>query len=209
MDYTVVRSKRKTLSLSVNRDGEIVVRAPFTVHEEEILLFLYRHRAWIEKQLTLRDVHPRFADGEIVSLCGRNYQIVGGTRAKLEGETLILPAENREEAFAALLRRLTRARMQKFLDEICGAYGLTYTRLSVTGARSRWGSCGTNRHIAFTFRTAFLPDDLAYYLAVHELCHTRHMDHGKDFWKEVYSILPGYRALRARLKSYLWVMDCL
>ena len=209
MQYHVIRGKRKTLSLGINREGEIVVRAPNSVRDDEIADFVYRHRAWIAKQLTLRNRHPHFYDGDAVSLLGKQYVIAPGTRIRMAGDTLYLPQENREAALAALLKRLTRDRMKRLLDEIANREGFVYTKLTVTSSRGRWGSCGASRRISFSFRTAFLPDPLARYLAVHELCHTRHMNHGDKFWAEVERILPDYRALRDALKGYLWVMDCL
>lgn len=208
MEYRVVRSKRRSYSLSVDRGGGLVVRAPLSARGEEIAAFVERHRAWAERRLACRAARPRFADGEEIVLCGKKYIIAEG-RTGISGETLHLPAENREAALIPLLREMTRARMRPILDGLCRAYGFSYTKLAVTSARGRWGSCGSNGHISFSFRSAFLPDDLAFYLAVHELCHTRHMDHSAAFWREVGKVIPDYSARRKALKRYLWAMDCL
>ncbi len=193
--------------MHLDHEGRLIVNAPAKTPVCEIEKFLEAHRGWIEGQLAKRK-KMSFADGERVELMGKSYIVTAGA-AKLAGETLRLPEEGREDALEKLLRTLTRKRMRSLLDEVCEKYGFSYTRLSVTSARGRWGSCSAKGHISFSFRGAFLPDALAYYLAVHELCHTRHLDHSPRFWAEVSNILPDYRALRAELKTYHWAMDCL
>ncbi len=208
MEYRVIRSKRRTLSLSVERGGKLVVRAPLRISEKEIEAFVARHALWAQRKIERRSVLPTFCDGDTLSLLGRSYRIASGPTA-IENETLFLPASDREAALIALLKKLARVRMQRLVDELCKAHRFTYAKLAITSARTRWGSCGSNGHISFTFRSSFLPDDLAMYLAVHELCHTRHMDHSAAFWREVEKILPDYAARRRALKSYQWAMDCL
>ena len=76
-------------------------------------------------------------------------------------------------------------------------------------ARGRWGSCNANGAIAFSFRTAFLSEAQARYVAVHELCHTRHLDHSPAFWREVEEIIPDCAAIRASLRAASVVMTWL
>lgn len=206
---TVIRSKRRTMSLSVSREGKVVVRAPYAVSEKHISDFVTRHQRWLQKRLSQHAAVPTFADGEKIPICGVEYTIATGKSTKLAGDILYLPLEGREKALISLLRRITRARMKEQLARICADHGLSYTKLTVTSARGRWGSCSAKRHISFTFRTAFLPDALAEYLAAHELCHTLHMDHSKAFWREVERIVPDYASRRRELKQYLWAMNCL
>ena len=209
MKYFLKRSKRKTLSMHFSHDGELIVNAPMRVSQREIDTFVNSHLDWIEGKLREYAARPRFADGDRVELMGEQYTISPGPKAILQEGVLYLPADGREQALIALLRKLTRQRMKVYLDEICKTYGFSYTKLSVTSARGRWGSCTARGHISFSFRGAFLPDRLAYYLAVHELCHTRSMDHSPRFWAEVKKILPDYHARRMELKKYLWAMNCL
>ena len=209
MQYTVVKSKRKTLSMSVNKQGELVVRAPLFVRDAEIEEFVGRHRAWAEKQLALHVPLPKFQNGDVIELEGRRYTIADGARAALRGDMLLLPKTKRAEAFIALLKKMASVRMKRLLDELCARSRLSYEKLTITSARSRWGSCSNRKHICFSFRTAFLPDSLAIYLAVHELCHTRHMNHSAKFWKAVEGFLPDYSERRNALKRYQWAMRCL
>lgn len=209
IEISVIRSKRKTMSLFVTREGKAVVRVPYSVTEREIQAFVARHERWLENRLSERVGRPDLADGAKIPVCGIAYTVATAPYARIVGDILYLPADGREEALGSLLRRIARVRMKGQLDRICARYGLAYTKLTITSARGRWGSCSGKKHISFTFRTAVLPDDLAEYLAAHELCHTLHMDHSANFWREVERIVPDYARRRKALKNYLWATDWL
>lgn len=210
LQYTVIRSARKTLSLSVDREGGVVVRAPRGVGVREISAFVRRHARWIEKRraaLAAAPV-PDFTDGAILTLYGRRYTVAAG-RTRIGGDTVYLPAEGRERALAALLKRLAKDYMGNLTAIYAERYGFSYQSVRITSARGRWGSCNANGAIAFSFRTAFLSEAQARYVAVHELCHTRHLDHGPAFWREVEEIIPDYAAIRASLRAASVVMTWL
>lgn len=208
--FEVIRSDRKTMSLSVTREGKAVVRAPRSVSMAQIRRFVSRHETWLKRHMAERSTPaPTFCDGERIPVCGIVCTIATGARARIDKTTLYLPAEGREEALISLLRYITRLRMTEELNAICQRCGLSYTGLSVTAARGRWGSCSSKKRISFTFRTAFLPKPLAEYLAAHELCHTLHMNHSEAFWRDVSRIVPDYAKRRKALKDYLWAMKCL
>lgn len=209
MEYTLVRTNKKTISVTV-KDGQVVVRAPMRLSEEKIAAFLSKHRRWISRRIAEQRaaVKPEFTDGSVVFLFGNNFTVATG-RAGIKDGTLFLPQENREEALIFLLKRLTRERMTHLTDEIAKKHGFRFSGITITSARTRWGSCNARGRISYTFRTAFLPDALAVYLAVHELCHTRHLDHSAAFWRDVEKLLPDYSLRRKALKQYLWAMKCL
>lgn len=209
MDCTVIRSGRKTLCLQISRTGEVIVRAPLRIPDAEIAHFLERHRAWLEKRLGERHAAPTFSDGERIPVCGTLYRIRSGEKFRTEGDILYLPTQGREQALIRAFRSIAKKRMRSFLDTFCKRNAFGYRTLHITSARGRWGSCSTKGGISFSFRTSFLPDELAEYLALHELCHTVHMDHSAKFWEKVRSIMPDYAVRRKALKDYLWVMDAL
>lgn len=209
MEYSVIRSSRKTLSVSV-RDGKVIVRAPFRTAEKTIEDFVQRHRAWISKRVTEQEnrYRPEFKDGEIIELFGKQRKIETG-RARITPDTVFLPAENREKALIGLLKAFTRENMTAITEELARQYRFTYREIRIGSARVRWGSCNTRGTIAYTFRAAFLPMELAYYLAAHELCHTKHMNHGKMFWNLLKKIYPDCKERRKCLRQYSWALKCL
>ena len=203
----VLRGKRRTFSLSVNEKGEAVVRVPDSARADEIERFVYRHRKWIVgRRAELEKVRPDFSDGSVVEICGSRYVIAPGGRAGVSGQTLRLPEQGRETALIGLLKRMTRVRMCRLVAEYAACYGFSYASVRISSARGRWGSCSASGTLSFSFRTAFLTDEEARYIVVHELCHTRHMNHGPAFWKEVRDIFPDYLTVRKGLRSKSFLM---
>ncbi len=207
--YRLIRKPKKTFTLRVTPAGEVVVTAPVRAAKEEIEAFIARSERWIASRRAYWRRHALdLADGAVICICGRQYTITAG-RAALKGKRLYLPREGREDALKEVLCRAARMRMYELLQTLCAQWGFAYSSLRITSARSRWGSCSAKGSIAFSFRTALLPDGCAMYLAAHELCHTRHMDHGPQFWREVESILPDYRTIRKELRKYAYLMGYL
>ncbi len=201
-EYVIIRSARRSLSLSVNGAGEVVVRAPKAASRAQIERFVAGHADWIaRRRAEIAAARPDLSDGAYLTVCGRRCRIAPGARASLRKDVLILPEEGREQALIALLKREARRRMGELVAWYASEYGFRYRKLRITSARGRWGSCSTQGDLSFSFRAALLDDAQMRYLAVHELCHTRHMDHGKAFWDEVRSILPDCMRTRAQLRE--------
>lgn len=206
----ILRSNRKTLSLTVTKEGEVLVRAPYGVSDEYVSDFVNKHCRWIEKRIAARREAPlpSFADGDAVVLFGTEYSI-GSGRVGLSDCFLFLPQERRNEAFARFLKKFTAEVMTSFTDRLAARYGFSFSGVRISSARGRWGSCNKTKMIAYSFRIAFLPPDLCEYVAVHELAHTVCFDHSRAFWQIVERALPDWKERRKRLKQYNFVMDYL
>lgn len=204
----LVYSQRKTLAISVNREGQIVVRIPFGMQESFAIDFLMRQRRWVERQIAKKSVRLDISDGVRIWLFGECFVIGNGT-TKQVGEVLYLPEENREEALTRYTISLARKKLREITQAIATQYGFVYRSVRITRARGRWGSCSSKGNISYSFRLAFLPPYVIRAVAVHELCHTRHMNHSPAFWKEVEKIIPNYSLIRKELKRYEFIMASL
>ncbi len=211
MEYEIIRSKRKTLSMSVDRDGKLIIRAPFYTKQEQILSFIHKNESWILRQVEVKRNLPKFEKGERVEILGTIREIKDSENpvAYFEDKYLFLPHEDRLAALEKLLRTLTRERMELLVQQQCSQYGFYVAAITVTSAKKRWASCSSKNRLSFSFHTAFLPDDLAEYIVLHELCHTIEMNHSKRFWNEVQMRMPDYKKRRAQLKKYRWAMLCI
>ncbi len=210
MKIVVLRAKRKTMCLSVDKDGNALVRVPYGVGEEEIFSFVKKHERWLERRLAERKAVPElnYRDGDVITLFGMQYLVSSGRACIGEG-VIFLPKDNREKALVRLLKKLTLTEMSRITEKIAADFGLSYAKLRVSAARGRWGSCNKYMVIAYSFRIAFLPFALCEYVAVHELCHTCYFNHGALFWREVERILPDWRTRRKQLRACGRVMNYL
>ncbi len=99
----------------------------------------------------------------------------------------------------AWFRQRAEEKLPARLDEIARLLGVVPERIQIRAQKYRWGSCSSTGHISLNWRLVLLPLELADYVLVHELCHLRHMDHSRDFWRLVASLIPDYRDRRERI----------
>lgn len=174
--YHIVRSKRKTLSLEVRADGEVIVRAPQTMPERKIRKFTEEKRDWILK----------------------NLQKIN-TRRQEESSVQKLSQEQRDA-----LRTQAADVFAQRTAYFAGVMGLQYGRITIREQKTRWGSCSSNHNLNFNWKLVLAPREVLDYVVVHELCHLKEMNHSREFWAEVEKILPDYRSRRKWLKEQGW-----
>lgn len=169
-EYRIIRSGRKTVSLEISAESEIIVRVPHRMSNAEIELFVNRHSSWItshiQKSLTRAKAHPE-------------------------------PDAAERERCIARAREYLPARVNYFASVM----GLSPTGITITGAKTRFGSCSPKNQLCFSWRLMLYPDEAVDYVVVHELAHIVHKNHGRDFYALLSSVLPDHAKRRALLRE--------
>lgn len=106
-------------------------------------------------------------------------------------------------AIVRAMKKTAEAYLPPLLDAWSERFELPYRKVRITGARSRWGSCSATRSISLSCYLMLLPARLMDYVMLHELAHTREMNHGPRFWELLDKMTEG-QALRLRkeLRAY-------
>lgn len=99
-------------------------------------------------------------------------------------------------------RRQARAIIVKRLNELASQHGFSYNKVSIRNQKSRWGSCSGQNNLSLNVKLVLLPPELADYVILHELVHTRVKNHGKKFWSELNKYVGDAKALRRKLNTY-------
>jgi len=81
-------------------------------------------------------------------------------------------------------------------------YGFAFGKISIRNSHSRWGSCSSKGTLCFNYKIIFLPEDLANYLVVHEICHLKEPNHSKAFWALVRQTVSDYAVRRSELHKF-------
>jgi predicted metal-dependent hydrolase len=108
------------------------------------------------------------------------------------------PVDTRVEALRAQAKRELPLR----LAALAAQHGFTYNKVFIKNNVSNWGSCSSLKNINLNLRLVTLPQELQDYVMLHELCHLRYLNHGKEFHALLESVCPGHRQLAQRMKEY-------
>ncbi|HIY53383.1 MAG TPA: M48 family metallopeptidase [Candidatus Agathobaculum merdavium] len=106
-----------------------------------------------------------------------------------------------DEAGQAVLMRRAREELPPKVAYYAQRMGLQPTGMTITSARTRFGSCSPKNRLCFSWRLMDYPEAAIDYVVVHELAHIVHKNHGPQFWALVERYMPDYRARRALLRE--------
>lgn len=106
------------------------------------------------------------------------------------------------EGIAKALRVQAKSYLPRRIKTLADQHGFYYSKLRFSSAGTRWGSCSSEGTISLNIWLMQLPFELIDYVILHELSHTRHMNHSAAFWDELSNFVPNYRDLRRQLKQH-------
>ena len=202
------RARRLTARVHVGGRVEIVV--PIGVNAHTVRDFVQRFTPWIDRKVAAmrcatssEESVPRgvefAATGESVAVEWRR-----GPKRGLEHSSsgIVLHAADERGARTLLrnwLKRAAQERLGPRLLQLAGELNYPVARVSIRCQRTRWGSCSTRGTVSLNCSLLFLKFEVVRYLFVHELAHTKHMNHSAHFWRLVEKIEPDYRRLDREL----------
>jgi predicted metal-dependent hydrolase len=190
---------------------------PEGVRLKQVADFLVKHAAWIREVRERCAACPEERERGLPSRIHLHaiqelWQVQGifalGNKVRLAerppGHLLELHGSiDRPHLWSALLqtwlKRKANIVLVPWLERIANRTGLDYRRVTVRLQRSRWGSCSSRQHINLNARLLLVAPELVDYLLIHELCHTRELNHSRRFWSLVERHCPEYKDLDRKL----------
>jgi predicted metal-dependent hydrolase len=203
----LIRTRRKSIALIVERDGRLIVRAPLRAREEAIHRFIRQKEDWIrrtrEKLRAQRAAFRprRFVEGETFLVMGesRILQLVEQGKPELclaqDGFRLsksALPVA--PLVFKRWYQRQARQLLSQRAAALAQQHGYSYKKIRISSARTRWGSCSSKGTLSFAWRLVMAPLPVIDYVVLHELAHLKIRSHARQFWERMEEMDPQYRA---------------
>ena len=210
----IIKSKRKSISLIIKTNGDLLVRAPLKSKAEDINKFIKEKANWIIKKRSEQLNHiikPLTFDSiEEISLLGTNYQIAYNStvsRAKLIENQIILPKENSKAKLMLFLKNFAKKYLLERVMFVSSMFNLPYLTISITSARTSWGSCSYNNKLHFTYKLIMCPKEVVDYVILHELVHTKIKNHSAKYWTMVKEFCPNYKTYEKWLKENRGIIE--
>lgn len=172
MEYTLIRSDRKSLGMQI-KGTEVIVRAPFSEPQSRIDAFVRENAEWAERNLKKAEERQEKAD----------------SLGPLTPEEI--------ERLAKIARDYIPRRAELYARVI----GVKYNRITVRCQKTKWGSCSSAGNLNFNCLLMLCPREVIDSVVVHELCHLKEMNHSRRFYREVLSAFPDYKKYHAWLKK--------
>ena len=208
--------RAKRLSIKVYPRGRVEVVVPKRTRARDVQSFVDEHRDWIEQtRASFAAKHPPepFSLPDRISLAaiGRHYRVAYRSRRgadtarfRRHGDLVVLTGSTTDDAqcIAALKRWLAIIAKEEFepwLRALSARTGDPFKRMQVRGQKTCWGSHSSTGTISINYCLLFLEPALVRYLMIHELCHARHMNHSRRFWRAVAQHEPDYKRLDREL----------
>ena len=207
INIKITRSKRKTLSIYIERDGSVTAIVPQQLSDVEVHDLIKSKEYQIHKSLAewtqLNDskVEREYVSGQSFLYLGRNYRLKlvdddTSCNLKLKNGYFVLPRKDKNKAknlFIEFYRTKLLEKITPLLQTFTTQLDVDYNNIKIMDIQNRWASCSNNKHLNFHWKCAMAPIDVLSYIVVHELVHLIHMNHTDEFWNEVDKIIPNYQ----------------
>lgn len=207
----------RSVKLSVGVDGSLRASIPYYSPEFAVRRLVNGSRDEIRKMLTTHNAKNSYQDGDLIGkthtlflrkfsgeeikISNEGNQILVQIPQELAFENPLVQSEIRKTV-SKILRKQAKAYLPRRISFLAEKYGFSFEKLRFSHTDTRWGSCSSSGTISLNIALMNLPHHLIDYVIIHELCHTRQMNHSSKFWQEVEKYCPDYKKYVQEIKQF-------
>ncbi len=216
LHYQLERRQRRTVGLKITSAG-LVIHAPKRISQSQLEDILVLKADWIRKKLASLTANKipaiQWQHGEQLLLLGNSitlaveYDVRSKTVEYEPGVLQLAMPDHNDQTLVArkVIQWYKKQAVTDFarrLEIFSTKLGVSFASLSLSNARSRWGSCNSRQEIRLNWRLLQAPPHIINYVICHELAHLKEMNHSTKFWAVVASIYPDYKLAEKELKTW-------
>ena len=213
-DYNIkiIRSKRKTISVSVDKNNSVIVRCPLNLNDAYIDSFVSKHSSFIDSRIA--EHNSQKAESELNRLnygykikVIENYYTLCKSDDKvpsISGNCFYIPESFSYDQMRFAVIDFYKSEAKKYITarvkNISDIMNIYPHSVKISSAKTNWGSCSAKNSVNFSWRLLFSSEKAIDSVIVHELSHIKYHNHGKQFWNTVYLYMPDYDIYKTELK---------
>lgn len=214
-------TKARNLAIRINADGLVKVTVPGRCSFHRAESFVLDKKDWISKKTHYikrkKEENLAWQPGDLIRMRNGYIRIILGATGEFVatrvhgGYELAIPEDYDagdaghstllHDHIAAIGLKEAKEQLPGVLNLYAERFRLPYRKVSVRRMRTRWGSCSAQNNISLNSSLVFLPEHLVEYICLHELIHTVHKDHSRNFWNALVRILPDAMQRRRELRN--------
>ena len=216
MKYKLIRSSRKTVSVTIDEYGQVVVKTPLKVAKKIIDKIVEDNISWIDIELTKRkdiiESYYYIKTGMILyygnyvkikSICSNDDK----NRISYDkAEGFLVESDGNEITIRSLVEGFYKTQAKAYLNNRtiywANKIGVNYNKISIRKQKTRWGSCSSSGNLSYNLKIICAPIETIDYVVLHEVMHLRHMNHGDKFWRELEEYMPDYKVRSEYLDKF-------
>lgn len=219
ISYNIRRSpKAKYLRLEIRPETGLTVIIPSSYSPKKIPDLLHGKEKWISeklakhKDLQLTMNNNGLKDGDTVFYLGQEFKLVTiqsnktGVMINADPNRLVVTVNNDNDAVCSILeqwyRKIAANFIKKRAEKLATRMKINYSRISIRGQKTRWGSCSVQGNLNFNWKLIMAPEPIIDYVITHELAHLMEMNHSKRFWQIVGHYCPNCQESRKWLTEH-------
>jgi len=210
-DYVAIEKRPvKVARVKVSPKGEVQIILPNWLPKKYAAQLYSQKRQWIEKKrkeaLTPRPVFKEVGVDEMLlwgdifdtKYIDQNIEYIDKSIKIVYIKISSLNNDSLKKLYIQIAKEYLMERTAYLAD----AQGFSYSRLTIRNQKTRWGSCSSKRNISLNYKLVKMPTVVSDYIILHELAHTRYLNHSMEFWSLVEHICPKYKQHKIWLKQY-------
>ena len=216
---SIVRERRKTIKIVVNKNGELTVFCPYGLslsRVEDVLKS--KERTILSKIANAKQLSENYADiinEKSILLFGKEYKLAFSQKVKkpaFSTEYFFIPekylrAGNVDLCIKKTVKEIASRVIAQRLKDISQANNATVSKMVIGDFRAKWGSCDSKSVIKFNWRLAMLDQQIIDFVIYHEITHLKEMNHSKRFYFELEKICPNWKQSREQLKKFAFLLS--
>lgn len=206
--YEIIRTPRKSTSITISSRNEIIVRCPWGLSASKIDEYLNSKAEWINKVINKNALRLAVNDDIIEKRCvyfnGIKLPLILSDKNNITPEAVYV---KKYDDIGALYKKQCSEEFFMAVDVLSKLTKLTPNSVGIRKYRGRWGCCDSKNNLVFNYILFMLPPRVQRYVIIHELCHILCHNHSPAFWKLVAEFEPDFKKLKKQLSDFGFLID--